>query len=910
MPKAQDDDTLRGAQDDDLVMNLVELALSQPPDTRETYLRTACGTDGELFTEVWDHVQWNHRMQDFLLEPLYPVLHEHVFEPGDVLVDRFRIVGEVGQGGMGVVYEAEDQRLGSRIALKCAKSGFRKRLPPEVRHAREISHPHVCKIFEIHTASIAGGDIDFLTMEFLEGETLAARLSRGTPPKAEARAIGRQICAGLAEAHRNRVVHGDLKSNNVILTRDAGGDVRAVITDFGLARKPLGPAEDATGGRAASLAGSSQAGGVPDYMAPELWKGEKPSAASDVYALGVVLYELAANHRPYPQETPWQDRLKRKPPAVHHEWDSILQRCLDPDPLKRFRDAGEVAAALEPALWRRWWMGAAAAVVLAAAASGVVTYQRTTAPKESIRLAVLPFESDAESAALTEGLLLDTSDRLSHVRAGNTRKLTLIPPAAARQNKVDQPAKARTMLGATHALHGMLRKQDGRILVSAYLTDTSSLVHLKEWRGEYSMDALRNMPVALAGMVTGTLKLPALAIRPTVSPAAYADYSAAGSLLARGDRELDRAIGLLEHAVAADPNSPLTHARLAEAQWRKAASARLCGECVAPLDSQSAERALASLKDAEQRNPDVAAVRTVSGRIHEYFGQYEEARADLERAIELDPPGDSESWRRLARVYEGNDQMNEALGAYRKALDLQPDYFRNYQGLGNFYFLQEDYNGAIRAYKEMARLAPDLAEAHYALATPYLNMGRYADAEYELRLALGFQETAIVLEGLGLVRMYQDRDSEAISYFERANTIGPPQSLYYLNLGTSLRRAGFSRESEQAYRTGRELAVAELERNPRNVFGRACLAYLCARLGDRGRAESEIAQALRFSSHQILVRWMAALTYEALGQHDRTLSVIEDVPATTLDRLNRFPDLAELHVNPRFQELLHSHPIQ
>jgi serine/threonine protein kinase len=363
MPKARDDDTPRQAQDDDLVMNLVELALSQPPDTREDYLRSACAGDTELFSQVWDYVQWHHRMRDFMLEPLYPPLREHQFEPGELLADRFRIVREVGQGGMGVVYEAQDKRLGSRIALKCAKSGFRKRLPPEVRHAREISHPHVCKIFEIHTASTPDGEIDFLTMEFLEGETLAERLSRGPLPVAEARAIGRQICAGLAEAHRHRVVHGDLKCNNVILTRDAAGGataVRAVITDFGLARKPLGPAADVAETWAAGLSGSlsgalsvsnaagsstlsSEAGGTPDYMAPELWKGEKPSPASDVYALGVILYELAANRRPYAREIAWQDRLKHKPPAIHQGWGAIVRRCLDPDPAKRFRDAGEVA---------------------------------------------------------------------------------------------------------------------------------------------------------------------------------------------------------------------------------------------------------------------------------------------------------------------------------------------------------------------------------------------------------------------------------------------------------------------------------------------------------------------------------------------------------------------------------------
>ncbi|HEY3840167.1 MAG TPA: serine/threonine-protein kinase, partial [Bryobacteraceae bacterium] len=235
------------ALDDDLVMSLVELALRHPPETREAWLRSAADGNPELFNQAWDYVQWSHRMQNFLLEPLCSGLQDrpapakdHRFSCGDLLSGRFRIVREIAEGGMGVVYEAYDERLARRIALKCARSGFLQRLPPEVRHASEISHPNVCRIFEIHTASTSHGEIDFFTMEFLEGDTLRARLKSGPLSEAEAGAIGRQICAGVAEAHRNRVVHGDLKSNNVILSRDAAGDVRAVVTDFGLARGPIG----------------------------------------------------------------------------------------------------------------------------------------------------------------------------------------------------------------------------------------------------------------------------------------------------------------------------------------------------------------------------------------------------------------------------------------------------------------------------------------------------------------------------------------------------------------------------------------------------------------------------------------------------------------------------------------------
>ncbi len=805
-------------------------------------------------------------MNGFLLDPLYPAAsNEHPFEPGELLDGRFRIVREIAQGGMGIVYEALDEKLQRRIALKCAKTGFRKRLPPEVRNATEISHPNVCKIFEIHTASTPQGEIDFITMEFLDGETLADRLTRGPLPEKEARAIALQLCAGLAEAHRNQVIHGDLKSNNVILTTGPRGAVRAVITDFGLARRP----------ETAQAAGpSGQMAGTPDYMAPELWKGGKASVASDIYALGVILSQLGGR------------LLKR-----------VVARCLNEDPTRRFPTADAVAYALAPLHSRRWFLAAAA--ILVAIITGLVTYQRAKAPQERVRLAILPFETDGIAAPMSEGLLHDTSDRLSHVKAGRTRRLTLIPLADALQNKVDQPVKARTMLGATHTLNGTLRKEDGNVVVLAYLTDASSLVHLKEWRAEYSIGELRNMPTALAGMVTGTLNLPPLAIAATVNAAAYPDYSA-GVALARRDPEVDRALPLLEHAVMADPNSPLTHAKLAEAQWVKYQRTK---------DPQWQERAIASLKNAEQRNPDVAAVRLLSGLIHESFGQYEQAQEDLLRAIELEP-NNGDAWRRIAKVYEDNNQPGQALSAYMKAIEVQPGYFKNYQQLGTFYFNRGEYEEAVQQRKRMVELVPDMADAHYALAAPYLDMGRYADAEYELHVAISYQETAKAVLGLGLSRTYQGREQEAIPYYERAIKIGPATSLYYINLGSAWRRTNSPREAERAYRQGLDLAEAALARNPKDGYEKSCLAYLCAQLGDNRRAESEAAQALQLSGKAVNVRWMVAQTYETLGKRDLTLTLLRDAPASMFVLIKRSPDLADLRANTRFQQLLVSHHIQ
>jgi eukaryotic-like serine/threonine-protein kinase len=287
---------------------------------------------------------------------------------------------------MAMVYEAFDETLKKRIAVKCAKAGFDTRLTPEVSHATEISHDNVCKIFDFHSAGRDRGEIDFITMEFLDGRTLTERLAEGPLPEREARAIARQLCAGLAAAHRNQVIHGDLKSNNVILTKSADGNLRAVITDFGLARANgagLQPHGSATGEPDEAV------GGARDYMAPELWNGEKPSVASDIYALGCICYEMLSGTRLQAPRDPTHTPASRTAPRVHPKWDRILARCLDSDPARRYRSVKEVDDALAP--WPKPLIVAVAAGLALAAITWAATYLKTATPPETIRLAVLPF---------------------------------------------------------------------------------------------------------------------------------------------------------------------------------------------------------------------------------------------------------------------------------------------------------------------------------------------------------------------------------------------------------------------------------------------------------------------------------------------------------------------------------------
>ena len=319
-------------------------------------------------------------------------------------------------------------------------------------------------------------------MEFLEGETLAARLSRGRLHETDARAIAEQICAGLAEAHRNRVVHGDLKSNNVILAKDSGGGVRAVITDFGLANTTLGPAEDIPFG----AAGASQAGGTPDYMAPELWTGKNPSAASDVYALGVILYELASGRRPFGAGISWEDRRTLHPPPIERKWDRILGRCLDPDPARRFSNADAVAKALAPRS-RRWWFVAAGAALLTIA-SVALTYEGATVPEKTVRLAVLLPFGPAD-------LSRNTAEQLARLKGNSATALKFSPLRETLRKKVNTIQDARSLLGATHVLRGTVDQENENVVLNVHLTDTLSGVDKKDWKVRYRPAELRYAPL-------------------------------------------------------------------------------------------------------------------------------------------------------------------------------------------------------------------------------------------------------------------------------------------------------------------------------------------------------------------------------------------------------------------------------
>jgi predicted Ser/Thr protein kinase len=270
------------------------------------------------------------------------LLHEGRFLPGRLLAGRYRVIALLGKGGMGEVYRADDLTLGQAIALKflpdeAAKDeNLLERFRNEVRIARRISHPNVCRVYDV-------GDVEghtFFTMEYIDGEDLASLLRRiGRLPEDKALDIARQLCAGLAAAHAKGVLHRDLKPANIML--DGRGQV--VITDFGLA----GVADDIRGAEIRS--------GTPAYMAPEQLAGKEVSTRSDIYGLGLVLYEVFTGKRAFAEVATGplhkhSDRTPSRPSSVVRDLDPLIERvilrCLETEPSARPATVLSVAAAL------------------------------------------------------------------------------------------------------------------------------------------------------------------------------------------------------------------------------------------------------------------------------------------------------------------------------------------------------------------------------------------------------------------------------------------------------------------------------------------------------------------------------------------------------------------------------------
>ncbi|MBM3788384.1 MAG: hypothetical protein FJW30_28950 [Acidobacteria bacterium] len=380
------------------VRALFDEVVDAAPGSREALL-AASGASPETIAEVRAMLARHDSDSDRLdripagMASLQPFVFQTFF-PGEKAAGRFEIRQLLGRGGMGEVYEAVDLELGETIALKALQPGLAvneealERFKREIQLSRRVTHPNVCRIFDLFVHEPANGRaVLFLTMELVVGGTLSQALLDQGPYSAEsAMPVLRQIVSALDAAHAARVVHRDLKSSNVLLEKSTG---RVAVTDFGLARS----LEEAAG---SSMDGTKIGVGTPAYMAPEQMEGGVVTPATDVYALGVVIYEMVTGRLPFAGGTAMAlavQKLKEKPPPASAyarnlpaHWDAVIERCLEYKAQDRFAEAPDVLRALDgeipakaasKASWNRPVMAVCAAILSFA---GMEAMRRPTQP--------------------------------------------------------------------------------------------------------------------------------------------------------------------------------------------------------------------------------------------------------------------------------------------------------------------------------------------------------------------------------------------------------------------------------------------------------------------------------------------------------------------------------------------------
>ncbi len=637
------------AENDERVMAVVSIALRRSSAERESYLRLACENDEQLYREAVELVKQQERLGSFLEHPLIDD-RRRPFEIGQVISNRFEIIKEIGEGGMGFVYEAFDKKRNQRIAIKAAKPGYYRLLSPELQGALQVRHPNVCLVNEIHTTQTPHGEIDFLTMELLEGQTLASRLvADGKLPDDEAFKIACQICSGLASAHGSNVIHRDLKPGNIMLCRTPNEGLRVVIMDFGLA---------------GAVAADSPEGGTPGYMAPELSKGEKASRASDMYSLGVILYEIVTGRFPIQEKTSDPNRPSHfaAPSTLNDEldpkWDQVILSCLATSPALRPSDAREVIATLEKKPIRKAPFVVAALILLSVLAVPQVREWLSDLfwPPPNVRLAILPVEGTANGADISGGILQDVSDRIRQMTSRH-RRVVVIPPLEVQEKHVLTSEQARDVLHATHVLQIKLKSEGDELVAQGAVIDLATQAPLREFIGRYSPATVGNIPAAFAGAVSLGLELHGPATTESISPEATPAYDRGLYQLRKDQDSFDEAITSFGEAARLDPRSPLPLAGLVEAKVMKIDQTDKPGIL---------EEARHDLDAAESLSPDSPRVRLAAGLLKKTAGQYEEALDDYRSVLARNPqdvvrsPTDRRRLRQTENAGPGDRGLSES----------------------------------------------------------------------------------------------------------------------------------------------------------------------------------------------------------------------------------------------------------
>jgi serine/threonine protein kinase/tetratricopeptide (TPR) repeat protein len=860
------------------------------------------------------------------------------------------ILKKLGSGGMGEVYMAEDTRLGRRVAIKVLPEKMASdekrmhRFLLEAKAASALSHPNICVIYQ------AGETLDgypFLSMEYLDGETLDEHIQGRSMEARRIAEIGSEVADALEEAHSKGVIHRDIKPGNIMITSRG----QAKILDFGLA-KIKSPESDGLAGFAPKTALTDPClvmGTVP-YMSPEQVLGFPVDNRTDIFSLGTVLYEMATGTLPFVGETQMvllDEILHKVPtppsglnPKIPPRLEQIISKALEKDRNARYQTAAALrddfqllkkdlesghevsdlstVASPRPQPQRRRFpirRPVLLFVLLVALALAIPTgwhyggkwFNPWRIPSEK-HLVVIPFtnvSNDPSDQPLCDGLVEYLTCKLTEMQQYH-RSLWVVPASEVWQRKISSAREAKGAFGVTLAVTGSLQREGDKVRLMLNLVDADTV---RQLRSVVIDEPFSNVSAFQDGVVKELAKMldielqpesfSALAAGDTKVPGAYDFYLQGMGYLQRNEKteRLDVSERLFREALEKDPNYALAYAGLGKVYlhiYRKIKDAK----CLA--------QAREACEQAIKLNDRIPSLYVTFGRIHADAGRYDSAIKALQRALELDPVS-ADAHTALARVYEMEGKLQDAETTYKKAISLQPSYWMNYNEFGIFYYEQSRYQDAIDQFQQVVALTPDNYVGYNNLGGLYICVEKWSEAREMFEKSLKAQQNYPAYSNLGTLYFQDERYADAAAMYEKALELNKNDYGVWGNLALARRfQPGKEEKSKGFFKKAAEMAEEQRKRNPYDHVLLLDLAWYTAILGDRTKALMFVQEGLGAAQEDAEGQALAAAVYEYLGDRERALGCISTAlrlgysPA----RIERSPELLNLRKDKRFQSLL------
>jgi eukaryotic-like serine/threonine-protein kinase len=808
------------------------------------------------------------------------------------MISHYRVIEQVGQGGMGVVYKAEDTRLHRTVALKFLNPEMlldqreKLRFEHEAEAAAQLGHPNIATIYDFdeHIDPGTATRYSFIAMEFVDGESLKRKIARGPIPLDEVASIARQLTGALHAAHQKGIVHRDVKPANIFVRED--GSVK--VLDFGVAKLAGETRVTAQGQVVGSVA----------YMSPEQLRGEDVDARSDIWSFGVVLYEMLVQRFPFrgdhaaaivysiTNEDPSGPETLRG--GIPEELSSVCMACLRKDPAERPSSMAVVQSMLggemvpRPAkkravrrvrsFWRlAAWVSSGAAVValLILLVPGIRTPIEQLLPGsgETHRiLVVLPFtpiDSSGNCVGDCAGLSSMVPSRLAELTR-SSGSLFLVGPRDLRSYGVTNSEEARKVLGASLVVTGSMKMLRDIVQLTVDLFDPNGRRLLDSRVDSYPADNYRSMEDGVVRHVLEMLKLEVRqpsdtrVDRGTADDEAYQLYAQGrGYLLEyQKSKNVRIAVELFKKALARDSVFAEARAGLSEACWQM---------FEATEDTAWVAPAVTEARRAVELKPTLPQAFVAVGMVNNGTGHYEQAVADFEKALDLDPRN-PEAYRNLANAYNKLGQFAMAESTYRRAIGLNSSYWAGYNQLGSFLYVRGRYEEAAAQFRKVTVLTPDNIRGHNNLAVMYLHLQKPVEASVALQHVVEIEPTSAGYSNLGAALFYCRNYEGANEAYRRALQKDSANYRLWGNLaGSQFYTPGERERSITTYRQAIRLAEQRRAVDPRDRTVLSHLADFYSAIGAREKAISFVTQALEGSKNDPAILERAAWTYLAVG---------------------------------------------